>query len=225
VGLDWNPGNRAKPGCEAEFTDVLRRLLASKRGAKRDTLMARFREISVAAFETLGTPRVGHDPQADAWARQMYHQEKRDESVEDFVRALEGFWVLDLVPPCDGLPRYSNGSPGGYVEAYAFRAQFLDDCAEELGEGLLDAAYESKLPPETVAYGRQLLAVADELVHRHNLDPSTLGPDDFPTIEELQAGKRAPTTFSPTHRADVLSCAGRWCVFWGERGHFLDAYW
>jgi hypothetical protein len=225
VGLDWNPGNKAKAGFEADFTDVLRRLLESERGAERDTLMGRFQEISVTAFETLRAPRVGHDPDADAWARQVYRRQPRDQSEDDFLRALEGFWVLDLMPPCDGLPRYSNGSPGGYVEAYAFRAQFLRDCADDLGEELFAAAYESKLPDDTLAYGRQLLAVADELVHRYNLGPQTLGPDEFPTLEESEAGIPSPTTFSPTHRADVLSCAGRWCVFWAERGHFLDAYW
>jgi hypothetical protein len=52
------------------------------------------------------------------------------------------------VPPCDGLPRYTNGSPGGYVERYSFRAQFLQDCEEELGDDLLATAYESKLPDE-----------------------------------------------------------------------------
>jgi hypothetical protein len=225
MGLDWNPGNRAKAGFEAEFTAVVRRILAAGPGTARDSLVGRYREISVTAFETLGTPRVGTDPEADAWVREVYRSQPRDESEDAFLQALEGFWVLDLVPPCDGLPRYSNGAPGGYVEAYAFRAQFLEDCADDLGEELLAAAYQSKLPADTVAYGRQLLAVADDLIHRHNLDPRMLRPDEFPTIEELQAGTPAPTSFSPTHRADVLSCAGRWCVFWGERGHFLDAYW
>jgi hypothetical protein len=226
VGLDWNPGNKAKQGHEAEFTEVLRRLLASKPGPDRDALEGRFHNISVTAFETLRAPRVGRDPEADAWARRVYREEAREESVEEFLRELEGFWVLDLVPPCDGLPRYSNGSPGGYVEAYAFRAQFLHDCEDELGEELLASAYESKLPDEMLAYGRRLLAVANELARRHGVDPHNLVvPDEFPTMEEFAAGKTGPTTLSPEHRIDVMHSAGRWCVFWAERGHFLDAYW
>jgi hypothetical protein len=226
MGLDWLPGNRAKPGFEAEFADLFRRLNASGSGAKREALLERFREISSSAFETLGTPVVGRDPQADDWARMTYRELNEPElSEEEFLVRLEGFAVLPLVARCDGLPRYSNGSPGGYVEEYSFRAQFLHDCADDIGEDLLAAAYESKLPPDFLAYGRQLLAKAEDLAARHGLDPMTLVvPDEIPTEEEFAAGKRAPETWSVEHRVDVAHAAGRWCVFWAERGHLLDAW-
>jgi hypothetical protein len=54
MGLDWNPGNKAKPGHEAE-----------------DAPLERYHEISITAFETLGAPIVGRDAAADAWARQL----------------------------------------------------------------------------------------------------------------------------------------------------------
>jgi hypothetical protein len=224
MGLDWNPGNRAKPGFEVEFADMVRRLIADPNGASSAALLARYRDISITAFETLGAPVVGRDPEADAWARQWRIDLQTEESEEEFLTSMAGFAVLDLVPASDGLPRYSNGSPGGYVEAYSFRAQFLKDSAEELGD-LLGEAYESKLPDEFLEYGRRLLATAENLAHRHGLDPLTLTvPDEIPTFDEFAAGKRAPDTVSVEHRIDVIHSAGRWCVFWAERGHILDAY-
>jgi hypothetical protein len=225
VGLDWNPGNKAKPGFEAEFRDIFLRIRA-REGENRSALVERFHEISTTAFETLGAPVVGRDPEADAWARQLRIDIDSEESEEDFLAGLNGFAVLPLVPPCDGLPPYSNGSPGGYVEAYAFRAQFLHDCEEDIGSELIASAYESKLPDELMVYGRQLLDKAEALAARHGLDPRDLViPDEIPTVDEFVAGKRAPTRWSVEHRIDVVHSAGRWCVFWAERGHILDAYW
>lgn len=226
MGLDWNPGNRAKPGFEAEFADLFRKIAAAGPGEPRDALVERYREISITAFETLGAPVVGRDPAADEWARQWRLDMGIDESEERFLAELEGFAVLPLVPACDGLPPYSNGSPGGYVEQYSFRAQFLLDCADDIGEELLASAYESKLPEDLLSYGRELLAKAEDLAGRHGLDPLNLViPDKIPTLEEFEAGERQPTTWSVEHRVDVAHSAGRWCVFWAERGHILDAYW
>jgi hypothetical protein len=60
----------------------------------------------------------------------------------------------------------------------------LRDCEDDLGEDLLDSAYHSKLPPEFLAYGRELLAKSEALAQRYGLDPRNLVvPDDIPTIE------------------------------------------
>ena len=226
MGLDWNPGNKAKPGFESEFANLFRAIGEADSGPSRDALIERYREISITAFETLGTPVVGRDREADEWARRLRIDLGRDEPEEEFLAQLDGFAVLPLVPPCDGLPHYTNGTPGGYVEPYAFRAQFLHDCADDIGEDLLASAYESKLPDDLLGYGRQLLTKAEDLAHRHGLDPRNLVvPDEIPTLEEFEAGKRAPTSWSVEHRVDVAHSAGRWCVFWAERGHILDAYW
>jgi hypothetical protein len=224
VGLDWNPGNRAKPGFEAEFVDVFAKINAA--GSDVPELVRRYHEISTTAFETLGAPVVGRDAEADAWARQLRIDTASDMTEEEFLAGLSGFAVLPLVEPCDGLPKYTNGSPGGYVEAYSFRAQFLRDCEDDLGPDLFASAYDSKLPKELLAYGRQLLAVAGNLADRHGLDPLDLVvPDLIPTVDEVAACAESPTAWSVEHRVDVTHSAGRWCVFWAERGHLLDAYW
>src|SRR5437899_1116820 len=130
MGLDWNPGPKAKPGLEQEFRALWQKL-HSKSCFFRDRKVKRFQEITTTAFETLSTPRVGFDATATAWARQQAFSNRKDKTLTEqvFVEQMRGFYVLDLVPPCDGLPRYTNGHAGGYVERYSFRGQFLKDCS------------------------------------------------------------------------------------------------
>src|SRR5262245_61528302 len=79
LGLDWNPGNRPRPGFEAEF----RRLaddIRDQRVKEGSPEHNRFFEISVSAYETLQAPRVGSDPRADDWIRRKYHQQAQQMS-------------------------------------------------------------------------------------------------------------------------------------------------
>jgi hypothetical protein len=209
MGLDWNPGPKAKPGCEKEFEQLWRKL-HSGWCWRRQTKVRRFREITLAAFDTLGAPTVGTDATATEWARQQFDR-RVDKSLteEQFLRGMSGFRVLELVPSCDGLPRYTNGSPGGYVEEYAFRGAFLKDCAEIIGSELLDSAWVSKLPSETVSYGHELLRRASAFATAHQINLADVHAAEDPESNEFHL--------------DAVQSAGRWCVFWGERGHWLEA--
>ncbi len=199
MGLDWNPGNKPAPGQEAEFETLFHRIenweepgrgllsrLFRKRqaddGETREELVDRFQEISVPAYETLRAPRVGYDAAATEWARELYPNVETEASEADWLESMKGYYVVHLAPDCDGVPRYSNGGPDSYIECHAFRADFLKGCTEVIGEELLDQAYESRLPADMLAFGRELIRKAEEY-------------------------------------------AGRWCVFWAERGHVLDAWW
>jgi hypothetical protein len=211
MGLDWNPGPKAKPGHEQEFHRLWTKLHA-KSCFFRKQKVRRFGEITANAFETLATPRVGFSAPATEWARAIFPNRKDKSITEDaFIRQMQGFYVLDLVPPCDGLPRYSNGSAGGYVERYAFRGQFLKDCTEIIGDQLLESAYISKLPEDTNHFGQSLLAAASQFASSHGLDSSKIQLAEEPDSIEF--------------RLDVVFSAGRWCCFWAERGHWLEAYW
>jgi hypothetical protein len=123
---------------------------------------------------------------------------------------MEGFYVLDLVPPCDGLPRYSNGYPGGYVERYSFRGAFLIDCEDVLGSNLLESAWISKLPKDTVSYGEILIERAEQYAAQNGIDSSTCH-----LVADIDSDEA---------QIEIVLAAGRWCRFWGERGHWLDAY-
>jgi hypothetical protein len=152
MGLDWNPGPKPQPGSEDEFRRLWRRL-HSKWCWNRSAKLERFEELTIAAFETLKTPRVGVDQRANEWAREAFTARvDKNVSEEDFNQQIKDFYVLDLVPPCDGLPRYTNGYAGGYVEKYSFRGQFLIDCHEIIGRDLLNQAYRSKLPDDTARH-------------------------------------------------------------------------
>src|SRR5262249_55417693 len=96
----------------------------------------RFSEITVTAFETHGAPQVGIEPSATAWAMERYREQARDVTEPEWLAKLHGFFVVDLVRPCDGIPRYSNGTPGGYIERFSIRAQFLTDCEYIIGSSL-----------------------------------------------------------------------------------------
>ena len=209
MGLDWNPGSKAKPGHEQEFQELWRKLHA-KSCFWRSRKVKRFQEITVTAFETLSAPRVGFDAAATEWAQKKFPSRK-DKSLteQQFIEQMKGFHVLDLVPPCDGIPRYSNESLG-YVDRHSFRADYLRDCEEIIGKELLDSAYESKQPEETVSYGGKLIKKATDFASAHGIDTAkTLQSDDPDSVE---------------FRVNVVLAAGRWCQFWGQRGHWLEAY-
>ncbi|MDP3073488.1 MAG: hypothetical protein Q8N18_24570 [Opitutaceae bacterium] len=210
MGLDWNPGPKAKPGYEAEFEELWRKL-QSQWCWRRDAKVRRFGEITLVAFDTLGAPTVGIDAAANEWARLQFDK-RADKALteEKFLNDMSGFRVLDLVAPSHGLPRYTNGSPGGYVEAYAFRGKFLEDCTAIIGPELLNSAWNPKLPSDTIAYGRDLLQRASNFATAHKIDLATTHLAEDPETNEFHL--------------DVVQSAGRWCVFWGERGHWLEAY-
>lgn len=212
MGLDWNPGPKPKPGHEEEFRELWHKLDA-RSCFFRQAKVKRFHEITTTAFETLGTPRVGFDAAATEWARRDAFANRKDKSLSEdvFVEQMRGFYVLDLVAPCDGLPRYTNGHAGGYVERYSFRAQFLRlDCADVIGTELLNSAYKSKLPEDTILYGGSLLDRARQYAASRSIDLA-----DVHFIEEEE---------SPISKLDIVLAAARWCRFLGERGHWLEAY-
>lgn len=231
MGLDWNPGNKSKSGFEAEHEAIVRRIIdkdyideepssgglfgffAKSKPDDRPTkesLLQRFGEISSSAFETLDAPRIGFDEAANRWA-QTYHEENRiDEPLEEWLESVKGLYIVWLVGDCDGVPTYTNGAPGGYVEPFSFRAQFLVDCTQIIGEELLEASYETKTNAQTLAFGKALLQKAADYARQHDLNPDSLETED-PDSEEF--------------KLDVVLSAGRWCVFWAEKGHFLEAYW
>ena len=210
MGLDWNPGPKPRTGSEDEFLSLWHRL-QSRWCWNRPAKLKRLQEVTITAFDTLGTPRVGVDETANQWARQAFTRDgDKTRSEDEFIREMSGFYVLDHVAPCDGVPRYSNGSAGGYVERYSFRGQFLTDCVEIIGNDLLEAAYRSKLPDDTARYGEALLRRATAFAAQKEIDTTRSQTDDPDSIES---------------HLDIVLSAGRWCRFWSKRGHWLEAYW
>lgn len=208
MGLDWHPGNKAKPGFEAEYEALLKKLMDGE-VEDGDPEHERYFEISTSAYETLEAPRAGHDNAATEWARKQYNEQKPPIPWEDWLEEMRGYYVLDLCSPCDGLPKYTN-APIGIGELYTFRAQFLRDCTDVIGDVMLERGYAPMSPGEMLSYGRELIAMAESYAERNGVDLAN-------TVDAEEG--------SPADKVDIVTAAGRWCVFWGERSHPLDSDW
>lgn len=226
MGLDWNPIGKPKPGAEEEFAALfkqlgelptrpgwLERIRLRRRGIDRDAIKKRWEEIQISPYETLGAPKVGESAEADAWARERYNEiEEPRPSEDEFTKEMEGYYVLALVPPCDGLPGYSNWT-AGYVERFSFRAEFLRCCEDIVPEDTLGKCYESCLAPELAVLGNELRACAASFAKQRNLEHIEFAKD----VEFNEQ--------SPESKLDILYAAARWCEYWSSRGHGLEADW
>ena len=227
MGLDLVPLGRPKPGHEAEWERLMAPLYDEREESEADR--DRRAELSILAYEAVGAPRVGTDPDADAWALER----KPDDSELDdsaFLSEMKDYYVLQLVEDCDGVPRYSNGGFYDGVDETCFRGAFLKDCEGLMGKALLSEAWTSVMrPAEAAAYGRKLLDVADR-AERGEIMPPPLAEARRGWLRRLLgflslARKQpAPEPAPLEDQLDILRSAGRWYVYWGEKGHPIWAY-
>jgi hypothetical protein len=215
MGLDLVIEGCAKPGHEKEWRRLLERSFADKQLSEVE--IARFREICIPGYERVGAPRVGYDHAANEWILQA-RKAKTPEDVAAVLKEFEGHYVLSLVE-CDGVPKYSNGAlyTGAEADETSFRGAFLNDCQNVLNKLLLAEAWNHKFPEAAVAYGKALLAAAEDAesgkAHRRRRTlfsrlRLTKEPEPVPMAEQL----------------DIVRAAGRWFIFWGERGHAIRAW-
>jgi hypothetical protein len=225
MGLDWLPMAKPKPGAEEEFESLFMQLkeLPSKpgwferwrqrkRGIDRDAILNRWVEIQISPYETLGAPQVGKSAEADAWVQKKYEEMPSPKPTRDeFMKEMQDYYVLDLVPPCDGLPFYSNFSLG-YVERFSFRAQFLHDCEDIISESSFAKCYESCFARELAVLGQELRASAVSYARPKNLEHVEFEVQEFDET-------------SPESKLHILYSAARWCEYWSSRGHGLETDW
>src|SRR5215218_2849270 len=228
MGLDCLAGNKAKPGHERRFRELLERIVAGQDIDASE--IAEWKEIGVPSFTVVGAPRVGIDEPATAWFLERLRGNNPRPGLlkglfaklrgpsgptQEEIAAIEtsrGYYVLDLAPPSDGLPRYSHGGLNDQLDGTSFRGAFLQDCQEIIGTELFESAYERKLPEDLVAYGSALMERANAWATVHGCEEArdqTAPPEDDK---------------SPAARAHIAFAAARWCLFWGQRGHWLDTW-
>lgn len=212
MGLDLVVEGRAKRGHEVEWRQLLERAFADDELSEAE--IARFSEISVPGYEQLSAPRVGFDAAADAWIIAA-REAQTPEEVAATLREFSGYHVLKLVK-CDGVPEYSNGGLYDGVDETSFRGEFLQSCMNVIDTQLLDLAWEHKLPEAAVAYGQALLQAAEA----SEVSPLTVQRGLF-----LRLGlRKSPQAVPLSEQLNIVRAAGRWFVFWGERGHPIRAY-
>jgi len=208
MGLDWNPMSRPLAGHEEEFARLFAELNAGS-FSDDDPRLERFRAISEAPFTTLGAPRVGESPEADAWLQANLRE---GASLDEARAAMRGYYVLDLLPEHEGFPVYSNYGLYDGIDRYSFRAKFLDDVADVIGEALMERAYTHMLAPELRAYGDALYQRAQAFAREH-------GVEHVEGVREIE-----DDVGTPARRAHILFAAATWCRFWADRGHGLDPW-
>jgi hypothetical protein len=214
MGLDLIVEGCAKPGYEQEWRRLVKRSFGDEELSKTEA--ARFQEICVPGYERIGAPQVGHDSAANRWILEA-RKAKTPEDEAAVLKEFEGYYVVRLVE-CDGVPRYSHGGLYEGADETSFRGAFLKDCQDVLSKDLLNEAWNHKFPEEAVAYGKALLAAADA-AHAAGTAPKRRRT----LLTRLRLAKeREPIAIE--EQLDIVRTAGRWFIFWGERGHPVRAW-
>jgi hypothetical protein len=213
MGLDLVVEGCARPGHEQEWRQLLKRSFGDEELSPSDNF--RFQEISIPGYQRIGAPRVGHDHAADQWILEVRKPATPEERVA-VLREFEGYYVVRLVQ-CDGVPVYSNAGAYEGTDETGFRGAFLNDCTEVLSKQLLEDAWNHKFPEQAVEYGKALLTAADEA--EGGKKPTRRRS----VLSRLGLSKeRIPVPLGEQLR--IVRAAGRWYVFWGERGHAIRAW-
>ena len=169
----------------------------------------------ISPMETLGAPRVGVDKKATSWARKYYKDLVEDEdfpkdrkkvfmdrypTVKDYLTANHDRYVIELVPESAGV----SGITGFATGPESFRGKCLRYITW-LPETLQNEAYDDHEPEDLIGFGERLIVEADlRLTHSEGANDE-LFEDDITEV-------------------DLVKMAGNWCIFWGERGHGMHAW-
>jgi len=214
MGLDLIVEGCAKPGYEQEWRQLLERSFAEKQLS--DAEVARFREISIPGYERIGAPRVGRDAAANDWILQA-RKAKTPEEIAAVLKEFEGYYVVRLVE-CDAVPKYSHGGLYEGADDTSFRGAFLNGCQDILNKDLLNEAWNHKFPVEAVEYGKTLLAAAQAA------EAAGRAPTRRRTLLSRLGLANESEPIAMADQLEIVRAAGRWFIFWGERGHPIRAW-
>ncbi len=221
MGLDWRPLGKPKPGFEEKFIHLYHLIqgtgkkelsfldkLQGKKNPSKDELLQDWFEIQIPSYETIKAPKVGRDKVADDWLKVEYDKTDKSISFQQYSQLHNGYYVIELAEETDGVPMYMTIGQDRNV----FRAQFLDDCKELIGEALYDEAWKTKLSEETLKYGEQLLTIADKVASDNNLL--------YLKEQRIPSESDEDNLESKIH---ILYSASKWLTFYGKNGHGYEA--
>jgi len=217
MDLDLRPLGRPKLGYEKRFVEIyemimqkripkptfLDKLLRRKIPTEEDLLQEMF-DNQVDYSGLIRAPRVGRDREANNWIKKKYSESDKSVSESDLLKINDGFYVLDLAKESDGVPFY-NAVP---EDKSAFRAQYLLDCVDLIGEDLVCEAWDTKLADATLDYGQRLMTVADRIGNENNL-------------QFLKNLRVPPNTDEDSieFKLHVVYSLAKWLIFYGKNGH------
>ena len=215
MGLDLVPLGKAKAGFEQEWELLMKPLYNGEEEPPRN--YERRNEISILPYESVGAPRVGHDRKADEWMLARKPQEIT-QTDQEYLAGHKGYYVLELlVGNNDGIPSYSNGGLYDGVDQTCFRGAFLEHCPLLLDQSTLETAWTNCMAPQqAVTYGKKLLECSSN-------SPRVIVKKKRGLLGRI-FGRPEVSDTSLDEQRDILHTAGRWYIFWGERGHPVSAY-
>ena len=223
MGLDMIPLGKPIPGYKKRFIEIFQMIfndeipqpsfidkLLGRKCPTREELLEEWDEIQIPSYETIKAPRVGRDKEADDWALDIYNNLKNKPPFDEYMKDMNGYYVVELAKELDGVPVYISLGEDGDV----FRGEFLADCKDLIGEELVSEAWETKLADETLDYGNRLMAVAEKIARENHLEylkDQRLPPeDDDPDSIESQL--------------HIIFSLAKWLIFYGKNGHGYEAY-
>jgi hypothetical protein len=106
-----------------------------------------------------------------------------------------------------GLRIGPEAGDGCAEQPLSFCAEGLTATTMIIGDHLLRACYEVKFAPDLAAFGRAFLVRAGAFAKAKGFSVPEMTPTD---------------PASPEGQLQNVRAAGQWCLFWGERGHFLE---
>lgn len=228
MGLDLTVLGRPKPAHEEEFRTLFlqltrgsppakRSILDRLRGRKRPTtkeLSARFQELCIPHYVTIGAPVVGTDTAADRWVHTAMSEGSlpQFETTEAALKNLGGYYALEAMTECDGFPAYTHAYAYDGVDRASFRGSFLQDCKDILPRDLIERPWASMLAEELSEWGHSVASASRDAAVSENAS-HVLGKHDI----EDDFG-------SPARNIHIADSAARWAMYWSERGHGSEAY-
>lgn len=209
MGLEWEPLARPKRGHEQEYADLFRKL-ATAPESRREQILSWIAKVVDPPFTTIDAPRVGYDEAADEWLRARIEKSNRLPELEQIRVEMHGYCVLELMPPCDGFPVYSQHMVRDDLDRYSFHAELLIPLSETLGPELTDRAHSMLLLEAHREFAAQLHEIATKFAKDHAL------PEQVATIREPVFPEG--TTERSGH---ILFAAAKWCAYWSGREYGL----
>lgn len=215
------PMGKPKPGFEKRFIEIFRILqepvkeksgfldkLKGKKTVSREDLLKEWFEIQDPTYETIKAPKVGRDKEADEWIREKYQETDKKISEAEFIKAYQGYYVIERAQELDGVPVYIAMNQDENV----FRGEFMRDCFDLIDEDLASEAWNTKLADDTLDYGNRLMSVADKIAAEHKL-------------QYLKDQRLPPETDegSIEWKLHIVYSLAKWLIFYGKNGHGYEA--
>ncbi len=221
MGLDMRPMGKPKPGFEKRYHEIFEMIskdnipqpsfldkLKGKKYPTKNELLQEWLANQIQTYETIKSPRVGRDKEAEEWIVNKYNELQQKPPLEQFLKEYDGYYVIELAKEKDGVPVYIAMGQDENV----FRGQFLQDCIDLIGEDLVNEAWETKLADATLDYGQRLMTIADRIANENNLQ--YLKDQRLPPDTELE---------SIESKLHIVYSLAKWLIFYGKNGHGYEA--